>query len=137
MVYYLIAQYAWYGGRRLLVWTGYNFIWIITPSSVATVFGGIWDWIYPPKTDAELLLEELKKVNKNIIELRENGTLIIDKNDNKIKIIEHLETLKECSILDKELPVAEIIELPLFESIIKNPTEDEGSIILESGPVFL
>ena len=135
MVYYLIAQYAWYGGRRLLVWTGYNFIWIITPSSVATVFGGIWNWIYPPKTDAELLLEELKKVNKNIIELRESGTLIIDKNDNKLKITEHLEISKASSILAEKLPVAEIIELPLFESITNNSTED--SIILESAPVFL
>jgi len=82
MSYYLLSTLIFNGTSRALWWTGTNFLYVITPSAVYSTVGCIYEWFYPSKTESEMLLEELKEINKHLIELRDSGVVIVDKYGN-------------------------------------------------------
>lgn len=88
------------GTKNIIWWASGNIIYIVTPHTMYSIAGGVYNWLYPPKTEAQKLLEELREINKHLIELRESGVVMVDKdNENKIVTAEviidsEVETLK-------------------------------------------
>ena len=121
-MYRLAASLLFQGTKTVFWYTGGNLIYIVTPNSVYNVVGGLYGWFYPPKTDSERLIEELQEINRNLIELRESGVVVVESNgetkdiviDTIIKFEDDIDTIIKFEddiedLTDTELPVATIV----------------------------
>jgi hypothetical protein len=70
-MYYIIASIILNGTYRVVGTTA----WLITPSVVYNTVEGVYEWLYPPKTETLMLMDELKLVNENLMEIREMNKL--------------------------------------------------------------
>ena len=86
MSYTFVASLLLRGTVNILYWSGGSLIYIATPNTVYNVVGGVYNWWYPPKNESQQLLEELKDINKHLIELRE-AVVVVDKDGNSKDII--------------------------------------------------
>jgi hypothetical protein len=102
MSYYLIASFVLNGTSRVLWWTGANFLYVVTPHTVYNIFETFYYWWYPPQTDSERLINELKEINQHLIELREAGCVIVEKGEDGEYIT------KELGV--ELLPLAEVVD---------------------------
>ena len=124
------------GTKQVFWYTGGNIVYIITPSSVYNIVGGVYQYFYPPKTDSEKLIEELREINKNLIELREAGVVIVDSNcetkdviiDN-IKLPEIVTTIRYEGGEDEDIPVAVMCEDNRSEGAVQSlRARSEGAV---------
>jgi hypothetical protein len=85
---YYITSLVLRGSLNALYWSSGSIIYMVTPNAVYNTANGIYYWWYPPQTDSQKLIEELKEINKHLIELKESGVVLVNK-DGTTKELEY------------------------------------------------
>ena len=100
----IFASLLFQGTKNVFWYAGGNLIYVIPPytiyyasNAIGGIPRGIYNWFYPPSTApsaapsaediSEKLIEELREVNKHLIELREAGVILVNKDGSSKDII--------------------------------------------------